>query len=97
MADNTKKQSSDYEKEKTVADVFNELTDEQKQVVYAMIGQALEDAGVSLDEDEPADPDAVPADDFEDADIPEGDLTEISFEEENIPEDDIPEDEEDDD
>ena len=32
-------------KEKTVADVFNELTEEQKMVVYAMIGQALEDAG----------------------------------------------------
>ena len=37
--------------EKTVADVFNELTEEQKTVVYAMIGQALEDAGVT-DEDE---------------------------------------------
>lgn len=37
--------------DKTVADVFNELTEEQKTVVYAMIGQALEDAGVS-DEDE---------------------------------------------
>ena len=31
--------------EKTVGDVFNELTEEQKTVVYAMIGQALEDAG----------------------------------------------------
>lgn len=31
--------------EKTVADVFNTLTEEQKTVVYAMIGQALEDAG----------------------------------------------------
>lgn len=38
--------------EKTVADVFNTLTEEQKTVVYAMIGQALEDAGVSADEDE---------------------------------------------
>lgn len=63
MADNTKKQSSDYEKEKTVADVFNELTDEQKQVVYAMIGQALEDAGVSLDEDEPDDENVQHSDD----------------------------------
>ena len=32
-------------KEKTVKDVFNELTEEQKNVVYFMIGQALEDAG----------------------------------------------------
>lgn len=46
MANETKKPE-----DKTVADVFNELTEEQKTVVYAMIGQALEDAGVS-DEDE---------------------------------------------
>ena len=31
-------------KEKTVKDVFDELTEEQKKVVYFMIGQALEDA-----------------------------------------------------
>ena len=31
-------------KEKTVADVFNTLNEEQKTVVYAMIGQAIEDA-----------------------------------------------------
>ena len=37
-------------KEKTVQDVFDELTDEQKNVVYFMIGQALEDAGVSEEE-----------------------------------------------
>ena len=30
--------------EKTVADVFNEFTEEQKNVVYYMIGQAIEDA-----------------------------------------------------
>jgi len=34
---------------KTVADVFNTLTEEQKTVVYAMIGQALEDAGAGTD------------------------------------------------
>lgn len=39
-------------KEKTIGDVFNSMTDEQKNVVYAMIGQALEDAGVTDDEDE---------------------------------------------
>lgn len=32
------------ENEKTVKDVFDELTEEQKNVVYFMIGQALEDA-----------------------------------------------------
>ena len=33
--------------EKTLQDVFDELTEEQKNVVYALIGQALEDAGVN--------------------------------------------------
>lgn len=37
-------------KEKTVKDVFDSMTEEQKTVVYAMIGQALEDAGVNDDE-----------------------------------------------
>lgn len=40
------------ETEKTVADVFNTLNEEQKTVVYAMIGQALEDAGVETDEND---------------------------------------------
>lgn len=40
------------ETERTVADVFDEMTDEQKTVVYALIGQALEDAGVEDDDDE---------------------------------------------
>lgn len=39
------------EKEKTVKDVFDTLTEEQKTVVYALIGQALEDAGVSDEDD----------------------------------------------
>lgn len=53
MDNETKKpdEASKKPEDKTVADVFNELTEEQKTVVYAMIGQALEDAGVS-DEDE---------------------------------------------
>ena len=38
--------------EKTVKDVFDEFTEEQKTVVYALIGQALEDAGVSDDADD---------------------------------------------
>lgn len=37
--------------EKTVKDVFDTFTEEQKTVVYALIGQALEDAGVSDEED----------------------------------------------
>lgn len=39
------------ENEETVADVFNTLNEKQKTVVYAMIGQALEDAGA--DEEDP--------------------------------------------
>lgn len=37
-------------KEKTVQDVIDSMNEEQKNVMYAMIGQALEDAGVSDDE-----------------------------------------------
>ena len=42
---------AEEKKEKTVQDVFDELTDEQKEVVYYMIGQALEDAGVTDEEE----------------------------------------------
>lgn len=41
----------EHEKEKTVKDVFDTLTEEQKTVVYALIGQALEDAGDSDEDD----------------------------------------------
>ena len=37
---------------KTVKDVFDTLTEEQKTVVYALIGQALEDAGKTDENDE---------------------------------------------
>ena len=40
--------------EETVADVFNTLTEKQKTVVYALIGQALEEAGANADEEEDA-------------------------------------------
>lgn len=42
-------------KEKTVKDIFDTFTEEQKTVVYALIGQALEDAGVG-DDDEDEEP-----------------------------------------
>lgn len=48
MADDIKKTDG----EETVADVFNTLSEKQKTVVYAMIGQALEDAGATDDDDE---------------------------------------------
>ena len=52
MAEEKKKNDQlEQGKEKTVQDVFDELTEEQKTVVYALIGQALEDAGVPDDED----------------------------------------------
>ena len=48
----TKNTSGKADGEKTVADVFNTLTEEQKTVVYAMLGQALEEAGVDTEDDE---------------------------------------------
>ena len=45
--------------EKTVKDVFDTFTEEQKTVVYALIGQALEDAGVSDDEEDDEDDEDV--------------------------------------
>ena len=36
-------------KEKTIKDIFNEMTEEQKKVVYAMIGAALEEAGANTE------------------------------------------------
>ena len=65
--DNAKGNENEKEKEKevkhaeqptkddeneTVEDVFNTLTEKQKKVVYAIIGQALEDAGVDIEDDE---------------------------------------------
>lgn len=41
--------------DKTIEEVFNSMTDAQKTVVYAMVGQALEDAGVGDDDDEEGD------------------------------------------
>lgn len=41
--------------EKTVQDVFDSLTDEQKDVVYFMIGQALETAGADDEDDDEMD------------------------------------------
>lgn len=46
-----KESMADDKKEKTIADVFNELNDEQKNVVYAMIGMALEDQKGAKDEE----------------------------------------------
>ena len=47
-----KEETKPENKEKTVKDVFDTFTEEQKTVVYALIGQALEDAGVSDDDED---------------------------------------------
>lgn len=40
------------EDERTVGDVLDELTEEQKEVVYALVGQAIQDAQGSTEEDD---------------------------------------------
>lgn len=57
----THAESKEESKEKTVQDVLDTFTEDQKVVLYALIGQALEDAGVS-DEDEDKDKDEDTAD-----------------------------------
>lgn len=52
MTEPNEKKKEESKKEKTVKDVFDTFTEEQKTVVYALIGQALEDAGVSDDEED---------------------------------------------
>lgn len=49
VAEETKKKT---ESEETVADVFDTLSEKQKTVVYAIIGQALEDAGANDGKDD---------------------------------------------
>ena len=50
--DSSDEPAKSEKKEKTVADVLNTFTDEQKKVVLALIGQALEDASVEDDEND---------------------------------------------
>lgn len=55
-AEESEEKSEDSEKseddEETVGDVFETLTDKQKTVVYALVGKAMEDAGVKEDEED---------------------------------------------
>ena len=46
------KPMAETNKDKTVQEVFDTLNEEQKTVVYALIGQALEDAGADNEEDD---------------------------------------------
>ena len=50
--DKEKTNMAETQKEKTVQEVFDTFTEEQKQVVYAMIGQAIEDAQSEDEENE---------------------------------------------
>lgn len=50
----TDKETPKSEDDETVADVFNTLTDKQKIVVYALVGQAIEDATKNNNEEEKA-------------------------------------------
>lgn len=50
--DSSDEPAKSEKKEKTLAEVFDTLTDEQKIVVYALIGHALDEAGVDVDEDQ---------------------------------------------
>lgn len=50
----TDKETPKSEDDETVADVFNTLTDKQKTVVYALVGQAIEDATKNNNEEEKA-------------------------------------------
>ena len=52
MAEDKKPEGEKPENEKTVAEVFNTLNEEQKNVVYAMIGQALEETEDSTEGDD---------------------------------------------
>lgn len=62
------------EGEETIADVFNTLNEKQKTVVYAMIGQALEDAGVSDEEDEEGDDEDMKHNVFDNEDVMQEDV-----------------------
>ena len=47
-----RREDNNDKKEKTIREVFNELTGEQQEVVYALIGMALEDANKNENDDD---------------------------------------------
>lgn len=75
-----KEEKSVADKEKTVGDVFNEFTEEQKTVVYAMIGQALQDAGVDDDDDNDEEESNMKHNVFEKDDVQQGNVLKHSDE-----------------
>lgn len=72
--------NNEKENDKTVEDVINSLTEEQKTVVYALIGAALEDGGATDDEnDENEGDNKVKHNAFENTDVKENVLTHSDF------------------
>ena len=79
MAEETKKTNTSEEgdKEETVADVFNTLSEKQKTVVYAMIGQALEDAANEAKHSDVEDVEEVDEDEIAHADDSEETVADV--------------------
>lgn len=78
MPDSTKAKNA--ETDKTVEDVFNTLTEEQKNVVYALIGQAIKDAKAEMKHSDEDAIENVISDDIESTDVNEDDTLEHSSE-----------------
>ena len=55
MEEEKKKTEESNESDKTVKEVVDSMTEEQKNVMYALIGQALEDAGANKEDNEDED------------------------------------------
>ena len=79
VAEETKKTNTSEEggKEETVADVFNTLSEKQKTVVYAMIGQALEDAANEAKHSDVEDVEEVDEDEIAHADDSEETVADV--------------------
>lgn len=59
VAEETKKQTENKEGEETVADVFETLSEKQKNAVYAIIGQIIEESSGKSEKEEKEDKDEV--------------------------------------
>lgn len=49
----TNEQSTDKKSDKTVADIIDSMNEDQKTVLYALVGDALENGGEAADDDDP--------------------------------------------
>jgi HK97 family phage prohead protease len=62
-----------------IRDEYENMTDEQKEAVHYLIGQALEDAGVDFDDEDEEDDDDEDYDDEEDDDVEHSDIYEGDY------------------